>query len=141
VITGLHSVSDAIFYHGSSERIESFEPSSFGSYFSTDADYASGYVTKGGKGHGFLYSVKLSMANPLLLDGENREIWDNYTQRGYVPAEILASGHDGVFLKYADGEIEAMAFDAKQIAIVSVREVHAVADLPEERKVANAKTC
>ena len=106
-------------FHGSAWHFRAFAaPKRDGIYFSSDADYAAGYVEvqAGSDCEPVLYSVFLSIRRPLELEGENSEDWERYTGRGFDKGELRA--HDGIIMRYADGGVEAMVFRSSQVWIV-----------------------
>jgi len=125
-------VDNMVFYHGQPRpeggQIEQFElpRGDDGIYFSNNADYAMGYATEFRAEKpdpsvdefaktGVAYPVYLDLKNPLILNGEDEATYEKYTQRGFKRSEVMAQGYDGIILKYDDGEIEAQAYDPRQI--------------------------
>lgn len=122
-----------VLYHGQprpeSDAIAAFDDRrqvGDGIYFSSDRDYAANYAVEfrserpapefdGGDITGVAYPVYLLFQNPLVLDGERAADVERYTQRGLDTRNLEAEGYDGVMLRYADGEFEAMAFRPEQI--------------------------
>ena len=119
-------------YHGQPRpadgQIKNFELNhpKDGIYFTSDPDYAANYAVEfraqdrdpdvdSFAKTGVIYPVYLDIKNPLILSGEDEEAVGLYTQRGFDREEVMSRGHDGIVLKYADGEIEAQVFDPKQI--------------------------
>lgn len=97
-----------------------------GIYFTSDPAYAGAYAVEFRAEHpdasfddidqtGVIYPVYLAIRNPLVLSGEDENQRSMYVSREYDRLELIAQGYDGVLLKYADGEIEAMAFHGNQV--------------------------
>jgi hypothetical protein len=120
------------FYHGQPRpeggQIEQFKlpRGDDGIYFSNNPDYAMGYATEFRAEKpdpsfddfdktGVTYPVYLDLKNPLILNGDDEAVFEKYTQRGFKRSEVMAQGYDGIILKYTDGEIEAQAYDPRQI--------------------------
>lgn len=111
-------------YHGTNAMFDAFDDRSTrgdGIYFSSNREYAQGYgETKaqalGGKPR--LLSQYLSMANPMVIDGENEQLREKYQTRGFDTAELERQGFDGILVKYADGEVEAMVIRPSQIVSI-----------------------
>ena len=110
-------------FHGSARHFREFRGED-GFYFSSDAKYAAGYGKRqaeheaedeGEEVEPVLYSVFLSIRRPLELVGENNEDWEQYTGWGFEPSGLPQ--YDGVIMRYADGEVEAMAFHPSQVWI------------------------
>ena len=109
-----------VLYHGSSSTFSEFESRHHvgdGIYFSTDPQYASNYAEARASlsGAATVYPAHLAIRQPLELLGDRAADWERYTQRGFDTRELAAQGYDGVVMRYADGEIEAMVFHPWQI--------------------------
>lgn len=123
-----------------------------GLYFTSDPDYAAGYTKEFRSEQptsefdsfdetGVLYPVYLNIKNPLVLDGEDHENFEKYTQRGHDRKDLIAQGYDGIIMKYDDGEIEAQAFHPKQVvSAVSGKTFEASIGPVMTRGMANSST-
>lgn len=113
-----------VMYHGVPHDYAGFErfddTHQMGHFFTSDPDYAARYAEKPihddhEEDTGALYAVYLSLKNPLVIDENDEEGVATYTQHGKTAAALKAEGYDGMMIRYADGEVEAMVVSSDQI--------------------------
>lgn len=112
-----------IMYHGVPHRyagFDRFNDHPMGHFFTSDADYAAAYAEKPVNNDpeddtGALYPVYLSLKNPWIVDENDKESMSLYTGHGKTAADLRSEGYDGMMIRYADGEVEAMVCSADQI--------------------------
>lgn len=115
-----------VMYHGVPAiyaGFDRFSDNPMGHYFTSDASYAQSYAEKPidqwGDGSyedsGAIYPVYLSLRNPIIVDEHDEEAVSNYSHHHHTAASLKASGHDGMMIRYADGEVEAMVISSDQI--------------------------
>jgi hypothetical protein len=110
-----------VMYHGTNATFDQFNMSEQdGAYFSSDKDYAAGYadVKADFGGEATVREAYLLLQNPLELSGENDTDWKRFTQRELDKRELQKQGYDGVVLRYANGDVEAMVFDPSQVEFI-----------------------
>ncbi len=119
-----------VMYHGVPHDYAGFDRFSdhpMGHFFTSDPDYAQAYAEKPihadpDEDQGAIYPVYLSLKNPLVIDENDEEGVDTYSHHKLTAADIRARGHDGMMIRYSDGEVEAMVISAEQI--VSTVQAH-----------------
>ena len=115
-----------VMYHGVPAiyaGFDRFSDSPMGHYFTSDSSYAQVYAEKPidqwGDGSyedsGAIYPVYLSLRNPIIVDEHDKEAVDDYSHHHHTAASLKAAGYDGMMIRYADGEVEAMVISADQI--------------------------
>lgn len=135
------SVNDILLYHGTNRnRFEQFDLKYFGSsdggwlgygiYFTNEYEYAESYCEK----EGYLYSVKLNLKNPLILNDikYNRPLmlkneYNVHTAKD-LTTKLVSLGYDGVVLcydEYDNGHLfyEVCVFNPTCIKIIDVEEI------------------
>jgi hypothetical protein len=107
-------------FHGTGNTFEAFvAPDDDGIYFSSDREQAQRYAgvkADAAGGEPRIIEAQLNLRNPLEIDGSDATQVERYTDRGFSSKELQAQGYDGVVVRYADGEIEAMVLAPEQIA-------------------------
>ena len=112
-----------VMYHGVPNDYAGFDKFSdnpMGHFFTSDPDYAARYAEKPihddpEDDTGALYPVYLSLKKPWVIDENDEEGVEVYSYHQRTAAQLIEAGYDGMMIRYADGEVEAMVVSADQI--------------------------